>query len=78
MNLDTLKKLSDVLGIDLLTDYHRFKMDSSRIMCEYMERNHISIRAFAAKCSVSATTVKNWRNGTCAPSFEIWEKVFKQ
>ncbi len=78
MNLDTLKKLSVVLDTDLFTDYHKFKLDSSRLVREYMERNHISIRAFAAKCGVSSTTVKNWRNGTCAPSFEIWEKVFKQ
>ena len=77
MSIETLKKLSDVLGIDLLTDYHRFKMDSAQIVCEYMERNNVSIRAFAAKCGVSATTVKNWRNGTCAPSYEIWERFFK-
>ena len=77
MNLDTLKKLSDVLDTDLLTDYHRFKMDSIRIVSEYMERNKISIRVFAAKCDVSATTVKNWRRGTCSPSYELWEKFFK-
>ncbi|MDE6594107.1 MAG: transcriptional regulator [Oscillospiraceae bacterium] len=77
MNINTLKKLSDVLGTDLLADYHKFKMDSLYFVCEYMERNHISIREFAAKCGVSVTTVKNWRNGTCAPSYEIWEKVFK-
>ena len=75
--IETLEKLSDVLGIDLLTDYHKFKKDSAQIVCEYMERNSVSIRAFAAKCEVSATTVKNWRNGTCAPSYEIWERVFK-
>lgn len=77
MSIETLKKLSDVLGIDLLTDYHRFKMDSVQIVCGYMERNNVSIRAFAAKCGVSAATVKNWRNGTCSPSYEIWERVFK-
>ena len=77
MNLDTLKKLSDVLDTDLLTDYHRFKMDSIRIVSEYMERNKISIRVFAKKCGVSSTSVKNWRRGTCSPSNELWEKVFK-
>lgn len=77
MSIETLKKLSDVLGIDLLTDYHRFKMDSAQIVCEYMERNNVSIRAFAANCGVSATTVKNWRKGACAPSYEIWERFFK-
>ncbi len=77
MSIETLKKLSDVFGIDLLTDYHRFKMDSAQIVCGYMERNNVSIRTFAANCGVSATTVKNWRNGTCAPSYEIWERVFK-
>lgn len=76
MSIDTLKKLSDVLGVDLLTDYHRFKMASAQIVCGYMERNNVSIRGFAANCGVSATTVKNWRNGTCAPSYEMWEWFF--
>ena len=75
--IETLKKLSDVLGIDLLTDYHKFKMESSQFVCEYMERNNISISKFAEKCGVSDTTVKNWRKGVCAPSYEIWEKFFK-
>lgn len=66
-----------MLGIDLLTDYHKFKMESSHFVCEYMERNNVSIRKFAEKCGVSGTTVKNWRKGVCAPSYEIWEKFFK-
>lgn len=74
---ETLKKLSDVLGINLLTDYHIFKANSEKAVCDYMNRNKISIRAFAAKCGVSATTVKNWRNGTCAPSYDLWKKFFK-
>ena len=78
MNIETLKKLSDVLGIDLLTDYHKFKMNSSQIIREYMERNKFSIRKFALICEVSVTTVKNWRNGICSPSYELWEKFFKQ
>lgn len=77
MSLDTLRKLSDVLDVDLMTDYHRFKMNSAQLVCEYMERNNVSIRKFAVEYSVSATTVKHWRNGTCSPSYEIWEKVFK-
>lgn len=77
MSLDTLRKLSDALDIDLMTDYHRFKMNAVQLVCEHMERNSLSIRKFAAECGVSATTVKNWRNGTCSPSYEIWEKVFK-
>jgi len=76
--IETLKRLSDVLGIDLLTDYHKFKMDSSHIVKEYMERNKLSIRKFGAICEVSETTVKNWRRGTCSPSYELWEKFFKQ
>lgn len=76
--IETLKKLSDVLEIDLLTDYHKFKMDSSHIVREYMERNKLSIRKFAEICEVSETTIKNWRNGTCSPSYELWEKFFKQ
>lgn len=78
MNIESLKKLSDVLGIDLLTDYHKFKMNSSQIIREYMERNKFSIRKFALNCEVSVTTVKNWRNGICSPSYELWEKYFKQ
>ena len=78
MNIETPKKLSDVLGVDLLTDYHKFKMNSSQIIREYMERNNLSIRKFALICEVSATTVKNWRNGICSPSYELWEKFFKQ
>ena len=76
--IETLKKLSDVLDIDLLTDYHKFKMDSSHIVKEYMERNKFSIRKFALQCEVSETTVKNWRKGICSPSYELWEKFFKQ
>lgn len=75
--IETLKKLSDVLGIDLLTDYHKFKMDSSHIVKEYMERNKLSIHKFALQCEVSETTVKNWRRGTCSPSYELWERFFK-
>ena len=76
--LETLKKLSDILGIDLMTDYHKFKMDSSQIVKEYMERNNLSIRKFALQCEVSETTVKNWRKGICSPCYELWEKFFKQ
>ena len=75
--IETLKKLSDVLGIDLLTDYHKFKMDSSHIVKEYMERNKLSIRKFAEICEVSENAVKNWRRGTCSPDYELWEKFFK-
>ena len=77
MSLDTLSKLSDVLDVDLMTDYHRFKMNAVQLVCEYMEHNNVSIRKFAVECGVSATTVKHWRNGTCSPSYEIWEKIFK-
>ncbi len=76
--IETLKKLSDVLGIDLLTDYHKFKMDSSHIIKGYMERNKLSIRKFALQCEVSDTTVKNWRKGICSPCYELWKKFFKQ
>lgn len=76
--IETLKKLSDVLGIDLLTDYHKFKMDSVAIVKGYMLNNKLSIQKLAELCEVSATTVKNWRRGTCSPSYELWEKFFKQ
>ena len=75
--IKTLKKLSDVLEIDLLTDYHKFKMDSLHIVREYMERNKLSIRKFAEICEVSETTVKNWRKGICSPCYELWEKLFQ-
>ena len=75
--IETLKKLSDVLEIDLLTDYHKFKMDSSHIVREYMERNKLSIRKFAEICEVSETTVKNWRKDICSPCYELWEKLFQ-
>lgn len=78
MSIETLKKLSDVLGIDLLTDYHKFKMDSAIIVRNYMSENNISIRKFAELSGVSATTIKNWRCGKCSPSYELWEKFFKE
>ena len=76
--LETLKKLSDILGIDLMTDYHKFKMSSAIIVRNYMSENNISIRKFAELSGVSATTIKNWRCGKCSPSYELWEKFFKQ
>ena len=76
--LKTLKMLSDVLGIDLMTDYHKFKMNSAIIVRNYMSENNISIRKFAELSGVSATTIKNWRCGKCSPSYELWKKFFKQ
>lgn len=75
--IETLKKLSDVLGIDLLTDYHKFKINSVDIVRDYMSINKLSIQKFAEICGVSTTTIKNWRRGTCSPSYELWEKFFK-
>jgi transcriptional regulator with XRE-family HTH domain len=77
MNLETLKKLSDVFGIDLMTDYHVFKQNSAQNVKQYMEKHKLSIRKFAEICGVSASSVKQWRNGTCSPSYEIWKKFFK-
>ena len=37
MNIETLNKLSDVLSMDLLTDCHKFKMNSSQIVRKHME-----------------------------------------
>lgn len=78
MNLETLDKISDVLGVNLLTDYHTFKKNSVQVVKQYMEENKLSIRKFAEICNVSATSVKQWRNGKCSPSYEIWEKYFKR
>lgn len=75
--IETLKKLSDVLEIDLLTDYHKFKINSVDIVRDYMSINKLSIQKFAEICGVSTTTIKNWRRGACSPSYELWEKFFK-
>ena len=61
MSLDTLRKLSEVLDIDLMTDYHKFKENAVQLVREHMERNKLSIRKLAAECGVSVTTVKNWQ-----------------
>lgn len=76
-NIETLKKLSEVLSVDLLSDYHKFKIQSSYIIKEYMKRNKISIRKFALQCNVSETTIKHWRRGTCSPSYEKWQQYFQ-
>ena len=82
-NFDTLHKLSDILGINLfseyphLSEYHHFKQNSMQIVRNFMEDHNLSIRRFATICGVSVTSVKQWRNGTCSPSFKIWEKIFK-
>lgn len=78
MSLETLQKLSEVLQIDLFSDYHRFKQNSVELVKAYMKKHGVTNREFAEICGVSVTTVKNWRNGTCSPSYELWEKIFKQ
>ena len=77
MCLDTLRKISDVLKIDLISDYHNFKANSASVVKKYMDDHNLSIRKFAEKCKVSVTTVKNWRNGSCSPSYDKWEQFFK-
>lgn len=77
MSLETLRKLSDVLEIDLMSEYHKFKQNSMQIVREYMDKHKLSICKFAEICGVSANTVKQWRNGTCSPSHSIWEKHFQ-
>ena len=37
MCLDTLRKISDVLKIDLISDYHNFKANSASVVKKYME-----------------------------------------
>lgn len=78
MCLETLSKISKVLGIDLLSEYHTFKINSSKHIRKYMLDNHLSIRKAALAFGVSAQTVKNWLNGKCSPSYEMWETYFKQ
>lgn len=77
-NFDTLKKISDVLNINLMNDYLSFKTNSKERVCSYMELHNLSIRKLAKICNVSITTIKNWRNGKCSPSYEMWQRIFKQ
>lgn len=77
-NLTSLQKISAVLDLDLFDDYLFFKENSKEKVNEYMSINKISIRQFAKLCGVSVTTIKNWRNGTCCPSYENWQKYFKK
>ena len=77
-NIESLRKISNILGVDLLTDYQKFKEYSSQIVKEYMDNNNLSIRKFAKIADVSITTVKNWRNGICSPSLKCWERFFKE
>lgn len=77
-NLNTLRKISAVLDLDLFNDYLRFKANSKENVCNYMSTYKFSIRKFAKLCDVSNTTVKNWRSGICCPSYDKWEKFFKR
>ena len=77
MNINTLQKLSNVFGINLLHPYHIFKLHSAEIVKEYMVNNRLSIRDSAKYFKTSVTTIKHWRKGICSPSYEMWEKYFK-
>ena len=57
-NFDTLKKISDVLNINLMNDYLSFKTHSKEKVCSYMELHNLSIRKLAKICNVSITTKK--------------------
>ena len=78
MSLQTLDKLSKILDIELITDYHIFKANSCQCVKEYMFANHLSNRKAALWFGVSVQSIKNWLAGKCSPSYEIWEKFFKQ
>ena len=60
MNFDTLHKLSDILDINLFSEYHHFKQNSMQIVRNFMEDHNLSIRRFATICGVSATSIKQW------------------
>ena len=77
MNLDTLRRLSEVLEDNFVSPYHQFKLNSAELVKQYMIEHQVSIRKFAAECGVSVTTIKHWRDGTCSPSYDIWERYFK-
>lgn len=77
MSIEPLKRISNALGKDFLSSYHHFKENSASNVKKYMEEHNLSNRKFAAECSVSITTIKHWRNGTCSPSYEMWQKFFQ-
>ena len=77
MNLDTLKKLSNIFGENLLTEYHIFKQNSQQIVIRYKSEHRLSISQFAQLMNVSKQTIKHWLNGTCSPSYEKWKLYFK-
>ena len=60
-----------------MTDYHKFKANAAEQVRQYMDNHKLSLRKFAEQAGVSATTIKQWRNGTCSPSYKLWDRVFK-
>lgn len=77
MNLNTLEKLSNLFGENLLTDYHIFKKNSKQIIARYKNEHKLSVSQFSKMMGVSTHTIKNWLNGTCAPSYDKWDLYFK-
>ena len=77
MCIDTLLKLSELFNVDLLTDYHKFKMHAAKHIIQYMDEHHLTNPQLAEQCGVSITSVKQWKSGKCAPSYEMWGKHFK-
>ncbi len=77
MCIETLEKLSELFHIDLLTDYHKFKRRAAEHIIQYMAARSLTNPQLAEQCGVSITSVKQWKSGKCAPSYEIWEKHFK-
>lgn len=77
MNISILVKISKLCNIDVLDDYHKFKLKSSEVVIRYMDDKKISIRKLAKQLNVSVTTVKNWRSQKCCPSYQLWKTVFQ-
>lgn len=77
MCIETLEKLSELFQIDLLTDYHKFKRCAAEHIIQYMDEHHLTNPQLAEQCGVSITSVKQWKSGKCAPSYEMWGKHFK-
>lgn len=77
MNPEILLRISNLCGVDVLDSYHKFKLQSDRVVDAYMKHYGVSIRKLAQQLSVSPTTIKNWKNKKCSPSLELWRTTFE-
>lgn len=45
---------------------------------EYLDRNGLSLRAFARKCGVSASTIHRVRNGSVTPNRRLMTTIHRE